>query len=161
VWTGTAFEPERRFHNILNAAYGAGELVDLIEHHDRSTATHNHEFAWLKEAWETLPDHLKENYPSAEHLRKRALIATGWCTVRDHVCTTRAEAQRLAVALRGELDAYAVVIINDAVVRVCRAVSQSRGKMHKAAFQQSKTDIINYVADLLSVEPGKLAGIAA
>lgn len=138
--------------------YGQGEVVMLAPVEERSEVSHRHEFAWLREAWQTLPEHLTAEYPSAEHLRKRALIATGWCTVRDYACASRAEAARLARTLEGELDDYAVVIVSDAVVRVCRAKSQSRSKMKAADFQASKTAVLEYVAALLEVAPETLSG---
>lgn len=157
VWTGEAFQPLRNFHNIARAHYGEGECVTLEPHEERSDKSHDHQFAWLKDAWQTLPEAIAADYPSPTHLRKRALIAAGWCDVRDYACASRAEAQRLASTLRGELDDYTVVIVRDAVVRVCRAKSQAKNKMKAADFQRSKSDIIEYVARLLDVAPETLA----
>lgn len=153
VWTGRSFEPLNRFHNVLNAAFGQGEIVTLEQVHERSKASHDHEFAWLDDVHATLPDSIAANYPSAEHLRKSALIATGWCHVRDYPCSSRAEAQRWAANLRAEADTYAVVIVRDDVVRVCTAKSQARNKMKAADFQASKVAIIDYIASLLGVAP--------
>lgn len=157
IWTGTVFEPLKRFHNVASAHYGAGEVVVLAPIEERSDASHRHEFAWLREAWQSLPDGLSAEYPTSEHLRKKALIATGWCDVRDYACASRAEAVRLAATLRGELDDYTVVIVRDAVVRVCRAKSQSRNKMKAADFQASKQAVIDHVAGLLNVAPETLS----
>lgn len=152
-----AFEPLARFHNAIRAEVGEGEIVTLDRQEERSEISHRHEFAWLKEAWNSLPDALAADYPSAEHLRKRALINTGWCDVRDYPCASRAEAVRLAATLRAELDDYTVVIVRDAVVRVLRAKSQSRGKMKPADFQASKQAILDWVAELIGVSPDQLA----
>ena len=76
--------------------------------------------------------------------------------MKDHPCASKAEAARLARVLQGELDAYAVVIVRDDVVRVCRAKSQARNRMKATEFQASKNDVIRWVADLLGVEPETL-----
>lgn len=141
---------------VLADALGQGQVVRLVEQEERSEVSHRHEFAWLRTAWQSLPEHLADEYPSAEALRKKALIATGWAIVRDYPCTSRAEAQRLAASLRGEVDEYAVVIVRDDVVRVCRAKSQAKNKMNAADFRASKEAVLGWVSDLLGVEPDQL-----
>lgn len=150
------FRTLRRAIGIADHHFGVGEIVLMTQLEERSEASHRQEFAWLRDAWATLPDHLAGEYPTAEHLRKRALIATGWCDVRDYPCTTRTEALRLAAMLRGELDDYTMVIVRDAVVRVCRAKSQARNKMKAVDFQASKTAVLEWVAGLLEVAPAAL-----
>lgn len=156
IYLKGAFRPLRRAQNLAAAHYAENEIVLLEPVEERSEVSHSHEFAWLREAWLNLPEHLVTDYPSPEHLRKRALIAKGWCTVRDYPCASRKEAERLASTLRGELDEYAVVVVSDAVVRVCRAKSQARNRMRKADFQASKTDILDWVSDLIGVTPEAL-----
>lgn len=147
-----------RAHAACVEHYGQGEIVMLAPIEERSEVSHRHEFAWLKEAWASLPEGIASLYPSAEHLRKRALIATGWCHVRDYPTANRKEAVRLAAALTSEVDEYAVVLVEDLVVRVCRAKSQSRSKMKAADFQASKTAVLEHVAGLLEVDPQVLSG---
>jgi hypothetical protein len=140
--------------------YGQGEVVMLAPVEERSEASHRHAFAWLRDVWASLPEHIADQYPSAEHLRKKALIATGWCDVRDYACASRAEATRLAATLKAELDDYTVIILRDAVVRVARARSQAFRKMNKADFQASKTDVIRWVSDLIGADPQAVAKMA-
>lgn len=123
----------------------------MVEEAERSTISHNHEFAWLKTAWLSLPDALYDQYPSPEHLRKFALIAKGHCTMVQHACASVAEAERLAVILK-PYDTYALVRQRGPVVTVYTAVSQSRRAMGGPMFQRSKQDILDYVADLLGVD---------
>lgn len=151
------FHPLRRFVSAVADEYSHGQVITLAEQAERSDATHNHEFAWLAEAYRNLPEDIAADYPNVETLRKRALIATGWCHIRDYACSSRAEAQRWAAHLRAEADPYAVVIPRDDVVRVCTAKSQAKNRMKAGDFQKSKTDILNYVAGLIGVEPAKLA----
>lgn len=137
--------------------YGQGEVVMMAPVEERSEVSHRHEFAWLKTAWETLPDNLAAEFPTTEHLRKRALIETGWCTVQDYACGTRAEALRWLAYLRKVVPEYSVVTVENTVIRVFEARSQARGKMKKEDFQKSKTDILTYVANLLDVPAESLA----
>lgn len=130
-----------------------GETYKLVEHHERSQASHGHFFAALAGGWGNLPEHLAEQYPSSEHLRKKALIWRGWRDERSIVCATHAEAQRVGAFIK-PMDDFAVVTVKDAVVRVWTAKSQSMKAMGKADFQKSKTDVLDFLDDLLGVERG-------
>lgn len=157
-WEDGAMHPMGRFARQAHDQFEPGETYFLGEIEERSEVSHNHQFAWLKDAWASLPEDLGAKYPSKEHLRKAALIHTGWCTIRDYPCQSRAEAQRLAVAIRGLVDEYAVILVQDAVVRLIEARSQARGKMKPADFQKSKQSILEWVAALLEVTPASLSG---
>lgn len=152
-----AFFPLGRVQNLASASYGDGEVVMLAPVEERSDVSHKHEFAWLKEAWLNLPQALAEQYPNPAMLRKRGLIATGHCTVQDYVCTSHAEAARWATYLRREVDEYALVVVSAGVVRVFKAKSQARGAMKREEFQQSKQDLMDWVAGLLGVDADSLS----
>ena len=147
----------RRHQADADKHYVIGESYRMAPVEERSEASHKQAFAWIREAWMSLPENLALEYPSPEHLRKRALIRTGWCTMTDYVCGSNAEAIRWAVNLRKEADEYAVVIVERSVVRVLKAKSQSMKAMGKADFEASKTDILRWIADLIEVDPTTLA----
>lgn len=132
-------------------AYVVGETYKLVEHRDRSQTSHNHYFACIAEAWQTLPDHLLVEYPSPEHLRKKMLIRCGYADERSIVCASKAEAQRVAAFVR-PMDEYAIVTVREAVVRVYTAQSQSKKAMGGEAFQESKTRVLDAIAELLGVD---------
>lgn len=157
IWDGEAMRVQGRFCSQADEAFVIGGVYRLAEIEERSEASHRHEFSWLREAWMSLPERVAAEYPSSEHLRKRALIATGWCTMTDYVCGSNAEALRWATNLRKEMDEYALVIVERTVVRVLKAKSQSIRAMGKADFQASKTALMEWVAKLLEVEPATLA----
>lgn len=133
-----------------------GETYKMAEHHDRSTASHNHYFASIGNAWSSLPDELLEVYPTTEHLRKKALIAKGYRDERSIVCASKAEAERMAAFIK-PMDDYAVVTFREAVVRVWTAKSQKMKAMGSRDFQQSKSDVLDFIDDLLGVERGATA----
>lgn len=156
-WTGDAMTPATsRWAREADRQYVVGMRYRLVEEKERSEISHNHEFAWLKEAWNSLPDELLAQHPSPEHLRKHALIAKGHCTMTQHACPTVAEAERLQAVIAKHVDTYAIVIRRGNVVTVYEAVSQSRRAMGGPQFQASKTDILEWVADLLGVDPATL-----
>lgn len=157
TWEGDAMRPLPRFAGLADEQFVIGATYRMAEIEERSEVSHNHQFAWLKPAWQSIPDALKADYPSPEHLRKRALIATGWCSVQDYPCGSRAEAARWAVNLKREADEYTVVIPSESVVRVYKARSQARGAMDRADFQASKTAIIEWISGLIEVAPATLA----
>jgi hypothetical protein len=154
-WTGYVMEPTH--WKLASTRFSVGQTYLLVEEQERSRASHNHEFAFLNEAFKSFPDELVITYPTPEHLRKHGLIRKGFCNIQDHVCETKAEAQRLRAILSGR-DEYAVVIVigNGLVVREMTAKSQSIKSMGKAEFQASKTALMEFVADLLGVAPGEL-----
>ena len=67
-----------RSPRLADKAYTVGESYLLVTHEIRSSATHNHEFAWLKDAWLNLTEELADQITTQEHLRKRALIDSGF-----------------------------------------------------------------------------------
>jgi hypothetical protein len=131
-----------------HAVYVVGERYTLAPHQARSMETHNHYFAALQEIWENLPEELALRYPTAEHMRKLALIHKGYHTNQDFVAASKAEAIRLAAFCR-QFDEYALVITKEAVVTVYRPKSQSMRAMGKAEFGKSKQDVLDYCEGLI------------
>lgn len=160
-WDGEAFAPATQYWaRQADKHFVVGETYKLVEHHDRSANSHRHFFATVNDAWNTLPDELREEYPSAEHLRKKALIRTGFHTCRDHVCASKSEAMRLR-AFVAPMDDYAIVIAKESVIRVYTAMSQSQKAMGRAEFQRSKEAVLGFIDNLLGVEPGATERSAA
>lgn len=144
-------------------SYGAGEIVALVAWEERSTASHNHLFAVVHEAWQNLPARysLMPWAQSSEALRKHALIATGHCDVEAFVCMFQTEAHRLAGVLRRHGPDYAVVMVDGKTVTRLTAKSMSRKSMDREAFQKAKDDVLGFIADLLDVEAAQLERAAA
>lgn len=153
MWDGDHLVPAGGYwRRMANEHFTVGEIVRMVEEKEHSDKSRSHEFAWLQEAWNSLPDELYAQYPNSEVLRKHGLIAKGYCTMVQHVCPTAAEAQRLAAILK-PYDAYAVVVARQNVVTVYTAVSQSKRAMGAKQFQQSKQALMEFVGDLLGVDP--------
>lgn len=132
-----------------------GQRYSLVQYEERSSASHNHEFAWLKESWLSLPEHLADRFPSPEHLRKWALIRAGYSDSHTITCRSKAEAIRVAAFIR-PIDEFAVVIVQRTTVTRFTAKSQSKRAMGAKEFYESKERIMEVVALMLNVDPQEL-----
>jgi hypothetical protein len=151
-WDGEAMRPLRP--KACAAAYEPG-IYWLEPTPERSWHSHAHQFAWLKEAWENLPESLSDQFPSPEHLRKWALIDTGWHRESVIDAGSRAAALRVAAYARGE-DVFAHVVTRGSLVVIRKARSQAmhgHDRMSRAEFQTSKDAIMTRIARLIGVSP--------
>lgn len=162
-WNGEAMVP--RWPKRADRLYVVGEVYPLAPWEERSQVSHNHEFAFIGEAFGQLPEQYKHEAwaQSPEHLRKYALIRTGYCNTQTYTCGSRAEAERWARNLR-PLDEFSIVDVEGTTVRRFTAMSQSRRAMGKKLFGESKSAILDYLSGLIEVDPETLrqnAGMAA
>jgi hypothetical protein len=163
VWTGQSFVPDGNFAMAMaQDRLGDGEVVSLDIDPERSAKSHKHTFAFIRTAWENLPEKVSGApfAASTETFRKHALIQTGHCDI-DMIAvgdSRRAErvaafTERLAVRMHG----YAITTIEGAVVYCATPHSQSIKAMGGDAFKQSKKDILEWMADLIGVSADDLA----
>lgn len=153
-WDGESMVPLPHFRKRCDDEFVIGETYPLAETADRSLKSHSHYFACVGEAWKNLPELEAEHHPTAEHLRKYALIRCGYADERSIVCASKAEAQRVAAFIK-PMDEYAVVVVRDCVVKVFTAQSQSKKAMGAETFQASKQAVLDYLDDLIGVERGE------
>ena len=131
--------------------FGVGEVVALAPAELRSSPSHRHYFACVREAWVNLPEGLAERFASDEHLRKYALIKAGNRDERSIVCTSRAEARRIAAFVR-PIDDYSIITVSETVVSQFTAKSQSVEAMGKSQFQASKDAVLGILAEMIGVD---------
>lgn len=117
----------------------------LIVDAERSAASHRHYMAAVHEAWMQLPEHLALAFPTADHLRRYALIKTGFCTIKKVVGRN--------VAVNG----YAIIVNEDGVTTVYEAKSQSYQAMGKAEFAKSKQAVLDLLAQMVGVTSEQLS----
>lgn len=143
-----------------------GELVTVSIDRDRSGKSHRHQFAWIKDAWGSLPESVM-HMPWAETpeaLRKHALIATGFHQVYTLDCGANATARRVKAALlAAEVKAhgYALGQVQGPVVRVWTPESQSVRAMGGERFRESKNAILDWISAQVGVTPEELRRAAA
>ncbi|WP_404927120.1 hypothetical protein [Mesorhizobium sp. ORM16] len=150
-WDGEAMRPLSRFHNLANAEFVVGERYRCEVQEDRSWVSHKHQFAWLHEAWLSLPEHIAARFLNEDQMHKHGLIAGGFCDSTTVPCASRAEAERWYKHLRSR-EPDTVISINGNVLIQFTAWSQSRRAMDAKTFQKSKQAVLDYVDDLLGVQ---------
>src|SRR3990167_2345512 len=149
-WSGDTMEPLGRHHERCNELFVVGEIYRMNAVEERSLASHNHFFAALHDAWLNLPDEKAMGFPTAEALRKHALIMTGHRDERKFSASSPAEARKIAAFLKPR-DEYAIISFAGNVVLEWTAKSQSRKAMGGPTFQKSKDDVLDFVAGLIDV----------
>jgi hypothetical protein len=157
-WDGEALRPlhpRRADQNLV-----IGQAYTLVEHQERSRKNHDHYFAVVHGAWLNLPDDLAARWPSEDHLRRFALIRAGFCTQREIVCASRAEALRWATEM-SRASEFAVVEATGPVVTIYEAKSQSMRAMGKAMFDESKAKTLDVLAEIIGTDPTTLRTQAA
>lgn len=155
TWDGDAMIPRERERRACDDRFVVGAIYALAVQEDRSAASHRHYFASIREAWMNLNETDSARFPTPEHLRKYALISTGYADERSIVCASKAEALRVAAFIR-PMDDFSVVVARDGVVKVFTAKSQSQRAMGKADFQASKDAVLSFVANMIGVTESAL-----
>lgn len=154
-WDGEAMVPRERFRKLCDREFVVGDTYPMAVAEPRSANSHRHYFAAVAEGWRNLPEEAAEEFPTAEHLRKYAMIRTGFCDRRSIVCASKAEALRVAAFIK-PMDQFAVVQVREAEVTVYTAQSQSIRAMGRKVFQQSKDSVLDFIASLVKVTPAAL-----
>ena len=140
-WDGLTFHPAGDYwERLARSQLTQGEMVVLSPVEERTAKSHNHYFASLRDIWQSLPDMLLASYPTPEHMRKRALIETGWCDIEDWI---PGKGKSFAT------DGYCIMISRGGVVRVYKPKSQGVKAMGKRDFEQSKRDVLDWCEGLL------------
>lgn len=151
---GESFSPSTQFWQRQAEKHcQPGKRYRMVEEPERSQESHRHYFASLAEMFDSLPEKYADEpwAQSSEHLRRYALIKTGFHLATEYVCGSEAEAKRWAANLR-PLDEYAIVVRRGAVVTRYTAKSQSyRAMPEKGEFQRSKQAVLDFVADLIEL----------
>ena len=150
TWDGDVMIPLKRFAKLCDDQFVIGEEYRLEVREDRSMRSHSHFFAELTEVWRNLSDEHAERFPTMDHLRRWCLIKAGYRDERSIVCSSKAEAQRVAAFMR-PADEFAVVTVNEAVVTFYTAKSQSVRAMGRKDFQESKQAVLDIAAGMIGV----------
>ena len=152
-----ALVPRQRW--LFDRLFEEGKDYTIEIHEPRSTRSHNHYFAAVHEAWKNLPEDLADQHPDSEHLRKWALIKTGWSIKHNVVCESNDKALEVA-AVAGRLNESAVIVVQGKVVTIATARTQKTTgpqAMNREEFQKSKQDVLDYVASLIGVDSSTLS----
>ena len=155
TWTGDAMVPHSRYKQICNRQFVANEEYPLVVLEERSRASHNAFFAAVSEGWHNLPETIAIRFPTEDHLRRWALVQSGFFDEREFECESAEKAKELAAFIR-KVDTYAVIHLHERKIIVRDAKSQSLAAMGKDTFQASKTAVLDLIESLTGVKPGEL-----
>ncbi len=156
VWEGDNMVPAgQHWAKLADQHYVIGERYRLVPYHDRSIASHNHYFAVIGEAWANLPDDLHDRFPSPEHLRKYALVRTGYADSTVMVLETPEQARQVGAFIR-PADEFGILVVKDNTLTRFVAQSQSRKAMGKAKFAESKNAVLGFIASMLGTDVAAL-----
>jgi hypothetical protein len=143
-------------YHMKRLDYGQGEIINVEEVQERSLKSHARYFAQLSSAWKSLPEHLADNFASADHLRKWALIKAGYRT-ESHLTGFKTNAEAVATAaFIGKLDGFCICEVRDRTITVYQAESQSIRAMKKERFQRSVEDVERIVSNLIGADVTEL-----
>lgn len=138
-----------------------GEIVFVEVERGRSPSSHKHQFAWVTEAWASLPEDAAGQpwAETPETLRKHALIATGFHQTYTLDCGANATAMRIKahlVAAEAGRHGYALGQVRGPVLTIWTPESQSLRAMGGQRFQESKSAILDWIAAKIGVPPETL-----
>jgi hypothetical protein len=131
-----------------------GERYLMVAEDERSQKSHNQLFAWVAERWQTLPDRLALEFPTADRLRYRALVETGWHRERRLIASSTNEARKIAafMGLDAPDNTFISVVGPALVLRTARSMkTRGNDRMNKAEFQQAKQNVMDWIDDLLGI----------
>jgi len=160
AWDGDCFKPAtEHWAREADKQFVVGQNYRLEVREPRSTNSHRHFFVTINAAWENLPEHLAERFRSPEALRKWCLIKAGFRNERSIACSSPEEAHKVASFIR-PLDEFSVTVVNESVVTIYTAQSQSSRNMGKDQFQKSKTACLDVLAELIGTPAESLSANA-
>lgn len=137
---------------VEKSAYDA--VVRKLNQRQRTTASHNHQFAAIKDCFDSLPvRHANAPYAaSAEAFRKHGLIVTGHCDVEtldmgDHDAALNAAPFISKTAKKAH--GYAITVVRGSLIVCSTPHSQSYKAMGKDRFNRSKADVLEWASAIL------------
>lgn len=153
-----AMVPTRRYRKIARAQFQLGEDYALEPVTQRSMASHNAFFAEVKKVWDNIRETGNRVFETPDHLRKWALIETGWFREKEFIMDTKKDAYRLGTFIQTE-DEFAQIHIEGNRVIVRKAKSQrmyGHDRMNAKDFQASKKDVLDCISALIGVPPSQV-----
>lgn len=146
LWDGEAMRPKDLAH--ARHTYHVGRTYSFRDD-ERSRESHNQFFDVVAFAFDTLPE--GHAFTNPEHLRKWALVRRGYYTATPVLLPTEEEAERTAhiIEMLMPADDYIEFVVNGPLLTIVKPLSQSVKAMGGKKFQQSKQDVLAYIANYM------------
>ena len=153
-WIGNSLVPIARFAAQARERFVSGERYIVTVQDQRDWVGHRAYMAQINQLFKNWPESERQ-FDSATALRKWALIRCGFRSERRFVAANKAEAQRLARFLSAG-EPYVEFSLVDNIVIEWRALSQDAHSMGAKEFAKSKTDVIEFLCQIVGVTPDDL-----
>lgn len=151
-WTGEVMRPLALHRELCAAEFSIGKRYKLIEFKERSHETHDHFFSVVSGYWHQWPESYDRDLPSADNLRKHALIRTGhYIQSVMHHASVEAATAYVRDSLR-YVD-YAEGSIHGATTVMRIAKSQRKAVMDATEFQRSKQNVLEFCQAVTGIAP--------
>jgi|SRR6185369_4843478 len=151
--------PARGYAAQAQRQFKMGNNYMLEVREPRSGAAHRHYFAAIGDAFPNLDDRCTERLKTPEHLRKWALIETGFYDEVITDCGSHEVALRMAAFSRA-IDDYAEIRVRGNLLSIRRAKSQKVTEMDAAHFKASSDAVLELLSDMLHVSKTVLKQMA-
>ena len=132
--------------------HGRTYWFERCEYAKRSQREHNRFFARLHELHQNLREEYVDRFPTETHLRKWCLIKAAWRKEQIYVYSSHTDAV-LASTMVGAANEYAVVLVEDNIVTVYTAVSQSELRMKDRRDFHASQDAVLAIAEQMVMNP--------
>lgn len=151
VWTGAHMQPADYAVRRAAAQYQKDQTYKLVADERVTEPERGFYFRCVRAAWRTIHED-GDRFPTAEHLRKAALIKCNHYKVRYITCENAKQAERVSANVTDK-DEYSVVDLKGNVVAVYTAISQSNkpGGLTIDEWRRTRDDVMDSLAQMLGV----------
>lgn len=149
--TDEVLRPADRHRKLCLRQFTDGGIYFLGPHGGANSPSDKAYFAQINSVWKTLPEDMAERFPTAEHLRKYALIKCGYHRHEMRTFDSAEDAQKAALMIR-PFERFAVIRAEGCDVHVFTAMSQRRGSgMSDEDRKESQEKVLNWLAESIGV----------
>lgn len=143
--------------SVISNNYRQGERVTFSDVKPRSYKNLKWWHAIVKKAWDNLPDHHVERWPTPEHFRKAVLCAVGHSDISNEIYSTKEDALKAITAARFS-DDYLVVFTEGNIATIMKAKSQSYKAQGQKDFKETIDRALQEMSGLLNCDVTELLG---
>lgn len=111
-------------------------------------------FAAIRDIHASLPDALRQRFPTSEVLRKQALIAVQWCDVATIVAGSKKAAPAIAAFLKMK-DPYCLIQERGEVLTIYTARSMSRQALKGREFHTVTDAAFAWIEEQTGINPNQ------
>lgn len=157
--TGELMRPLAYHYDLFTRTFESGKRYQLIEFRERSRETHDHFFATVAGYWHNWPENYERELPSADHLRKHALIRTGHyiqCMIVHSSLEAASAYVRNFIRYVDYAEGSIASTVNGTATVMRMAKSQRKNVMDDKEFARSKNDVLDFCQAVTGIPPEQM-----